>query len=397
VSASGGATALEAPRKTSTDPTVAARWRGFRGPLAVAALVLLAAVIVAVVGSGSRAGTLDPRAVDQAGSKAVAQLLREQGVRVDLVQTTQAAATAAAEGTTLLVAIPDLLVESQLRLLEDTGADLVLVSPGTTALDILAPEIEATGSGSDTSRSPVCAWAPAVRAGDADLGGGVDYTVRPEAGTTAYLCYPEADAAGLARVERADGSRVTVLGSGRPLTNDRLARRGNAALALAALGEQPRLVWYLPSLADVPAGERQSLWSLLPAGIRYGVAQLVVAVLVAALWRARRLGPVVREPLPVVVRAAESVEGRARLYRRAGARDSAATALRRSTVDRLRTALGLPRGADPAAVVTAAAARTGRPPAQVGGLLYGAAPADDRSLVQLADALDDLEREVRAP
>jgi hypothetical protein len=248
----------------------------------------------------------------------VAQLLRGQGVQVDLVQTTREAAAAAGEGTTLLVAVPDLLVESQLRMLEDTGAELVLVSPGSSALEVLAPEIEVTGSGSDTDRSPVCDWAPAVRAGDADVGGGVDYTVRPAAGSTVHLCYPQDDAAGVVRLEGADGSRVTVLGSGRPLTNDRLARRGNAALALAALGGQPRLVWYLPSLADVPAGERQSLWSLLPAGIRYGVAQLVVAALVVALWRARRLGPVVREPLPVVVRAAESVEGRARLYRRAG-------------------------------------------------------------------------------
>ena len=58
--------------------------------------------------------------------------------------------------------------------------------------------------------------------------------------------------------------------------------------------------------------------------------------------------------------------------------------------------LGVAR-AEPTAVVAAVAARSSRPAAEVGALLYGAAPADDASLVRLADALDDLEREVRRP
>ena len=75
-------------------------------------------------------------------------------------------------------------------------------------------------------------------------------------------------------------------------------------------------------------------------------------MLLLALWRARRLGPVVAEPLPVVVRAAETVEGRARLYRRGGARGQAARgAARRRPVAGSGRALGLPRRADPPAVV----------------------------------------------
>jgi hypothetical protein len=81
--------------------------------------------------------------------------------------------------------------------------------------------------------------------------------------------------------------------------------------------------------------------------VKFGVVQLLVALGVLALWRGRRLGPVVEEPLPVVVRAAETVEGRSRLYRKAGARDVAAEALRRAAVRRLGTALGLPRRAAP--------------------------------------------------
>jgi hypothetical protein len=106
---------------------------------------------------------------------------------------------------------------------------------------------------------------------------------------------------------------------------------------------------------------------------------------------------VVAEPLPVGVRAAETVEGRARLYRRAGARDTAAEALRAGLRSRLVPLLGQPARSEPPAVVDAVAARSRRTPPEVAALLYGAAPADDAALVRLADELDVLEREVRRP
>ena len=97
------------------------------------------------------------------------------------------------------------------------------------------------------------------------------------------------------------------------------------------------------------------------------------------------------------MRAAEATEGRARLYRRAGARDRAADALRGATLARIAPRFGLTGGADPAAVTEALARRTHRPAHALTELLYGSAPADDAALVALADALDELEREVRAP
>jgi hypothetical protein len=116
------------------------------------------------------------------------------------------------------------------------------------------------------------------------------------------------------------------------------------------------------------------------------VLQLAIAVALLALWRARRLGPVVTEPLPVVVRAAETVEGRALLYRRAGAADHAGEALRQATRDRLGDLLGTPD------LVAEIARRTGRHDTET--LLYGPPPAGEAELVALADALDALENEV---
>ena len=112
-----------------------------------------------------------------------------------------------------------------------------------------------------------------------------------------------------------------------------------------------------------------------------------------------RAQPDTAEPLPVVVRAAEATEGRARLLRKSRGRDRAALRLREGCIRRLGPLVGLPRGATPDALVDAVSARTQRSAPEVHGLLYGAfpgqAPPDDASLVRLADGLDELEREVR--
>ena len=112
------------------------------------------------------------------------------------------------------------------------------------------------------------------------------------------------------------------------------------------------------------------------------------------VWRGRRLGRVVAEPLPVVVRAAETVEGRGRLYHAAGARGSAAEALRSGTRDRVSARLGAGRSPAPEVLVDLVASRTSRPATDVHALLYGPPPVDDAALVLLARTLDALALEV---
>ncbi|MFY1598291.1 DUF4350 domain-containing protein [Micromonospora sp. WMMD737] len=138
------------------------------------------------------------------------------------------------------------------------------------------------------------------------------------------------------------------------------------------------------------------LWSAFPGWLWALLAQLAVAALLAALWRARRLGPPAVEPLPVTVRSAETVLGRARLYEKAGARDAAARTLRSAALDRLTPRLHLPPTAPPADVAAAVAARTGDDPRWTDEVLHGAAPETDQDLLDLARALDRLTR-VAAP
>lgn len=357
---------------TSVSPDARAVWRAARIPVAVVVLVLLTGVVLSLARSGGDGRDLDPGSAGPGGSRALARLLAEQGVRVEPVTSS---ADVAARGATLLVTSPALVDDATLRTLTAEAASVVLVAPDQRALDAVAPGMTAGGTLPTTARAPGCALTGAVAAGPATLGG------------TAYrapvTCYDGALAA--------SGS-LTVLGSGDPLTNTALADEGNAALALRLLGGHDRLTWYLPAAGDpgLRTGQ-ESLHDLLPDGWVFGALQLGVSAALFALWRARRLGPVVTEPLPVVVRAAETVEGRARLYHRAGARDHAAEALRRATRDRLRPALGLPADAEPEAVLAALAARTGRDAREV---LYGPPPADDAALVRLAGSLDALENEV---
>ena len=95
-----------------------------------------------------------------------------------------------------------------------------------------------------------------------------------------------------------------------------------------------------------------------------------------------------------MVRASETVEGRGRLYRSHRARDRAAAALRTATLQRLLPRLGLGPGASAPAVVTTVAQRSGADPGFVSHHLFGPPPATDNDLLQLARALDEIERQV---
>lgn len=378
-------------------PTVRQVWRAARGPVLIALVLLLLAVAAVASRLGPPAGYLDPSAVDDAGSRAVATLLADRGTTVRTVHTVPQARQAAGPDTLLLLTRPWLLSKRQLTALRGLPGDRMLVEPTPDTLKALAPAVTATGSVTVSARGPGCDLRAARLAGDADTGGDLYEVGGDVASSDVDLCYPARGKASLVRLTR-DGRTVAVLDSGEPLTNGRLDEHGNAALAMNLLGSRPTLVWLLPNLpAAPPRGEGTSPVALLPDGVVLAVGQLAVAVLLLALWRARRLGPVVAEPLPVVVRASETVEGRSRLYRSRRARDSAAEALRAGCRARLAPRLGLSRDASPSALVEAVAARTGRSPVDVGALLYGATPGDDAALVRLADDLDAMEMEVRRP
>ncbi|GHF66054.1 DUF4350 domain-containing protein [Streptomyces griseosporeus] len=388
---------------TSASPTARQVLTRTRGIALALVLLLAGAIAIAVVRSNDRHGTLDPRSADPLGSRAVAQLLADRGVHTRVVTTLDEARNAAGPDTTLLVAVPDLLTAGQQRQLHtataESGGRTLLVAPGTTSVETLAPGVTADpATSADSTLSPDCDLPAARRAGTADTGGIRYTTTRLDADE----CYPSRRLATLLRLPASGNGDTVVLGAPDILFNKRLDEQGNASLALQLLGSRPHLVWYLPSLSDTTAtdpDDEQSLLDLLPSGWLWGTLQLFIAVALAALWRARRLGPLVPEKLPVAIRASETVEGRARLYRKANARDRAAAALRSTTRTRLAPLVGVPvtQAHAPEALLPALSAHLHGDGQPLHTLLFGPPPHDDAALITLADQLDALEREVRRP
>ncbi|WP_129842297.1 DUF4350 domain-containing protein [Streptomyces sp. RFCAC02] len=379
---------------SSVSPTARALWRRGRGFLLAAAILAAAGLLIALIGDDDH-GSLDPRSATPSGTRALAELLADHGVDTTVVTTAREAAAAASGETTLVLphaaALSDTAATTLRGATADTGGRTVLLAPDGPALDAFAPGLTATELGTtEEAAAPSCAYAPAGRAGTVRLGG-LGYT-DSSSGTTA--CYPVAGLSTLLLLPDSGGDTV-VLGSPDLLRNEHLDEEGNAALALQLLGSRPHVVWYFPTGDEVTGGSGDSsVLGLTHPAWRWGAFQLAIAAVLAALWRARRLGPVVTERLPVVVHAAETTEGRARLYHRAGARDTAADALRTAARTRLAPLAGLAATAahSPGELPGAVAARTGDPAPHVHDLLFGPPPADDAALVRLAGDLDALER-----
>jgi Domain of unknown function (DUF4350) len=387
------------PRSTAELSAGAPRSRNrWRSPLVIAAIVVLGGIAVALLAPRPAApsGYLDPDSTQPTGTRALNDLLAGRGTQVVRVASAQAAAAAVQQGASaIVVTSPALLSSQQLRTIASARAAVLLVEPTSSALTVLAPAIALAGYAAVRPAEPECGLPAAMLAGNADLGGP---GLRLEAGSPGITCYPGAGGEFLAQYGRGTG-QVTVLSSGAPLQNQHLAALGNAALALNLLGGRGRVAWLVPSALEglgTPAGEPASLWSLVPLGAYLVAAELGVALLMAAAWRARRLGPLVAEQLPVVVRAAETTEGHARLYQAVRAREQAAQSLRRAVIGRLMPALGLAPETGADAVASEIASRTRLTPDQVQRLLFGPAPVSDAQLVSLADDLDAMEREVRA-
>jgi hypothetical protein len=393
----------EAERVAGARPTVSGAsipgvWRRYRVMVLALVAILVVAVAIGVARSRGAQGRLDPRSAGPDGGRALAALLGDRGVRVDRVTDPNALTSGSDSRTVLLVPIPGLLKATTARTVGDIGqGSVVLVGPSQDVLDTVGTDVRSSSFTPTRTRSPGCADPAATAAGDALTGG---TTYESEGGTRCYGGdgYAAPMIVGTTRA----GARLVVLGTGATLTNDRLDEDGNASLGLNLLGgdgSATELRWLVPAPGSA-AGDA-SPTSLLPGWVLPALVQLLFAGLLVALWRGRRLGPPVVEPLPVVVRAAEAVEGRSRLYRRAQARDRAAAALRSGALARVVPRLGIdsPAGGEPSreAVVAAIAARSGQPEAAVHATLYGPPPTDDAALIALADSLDSLVRETLDP
>jgi hypothetical protein len=355
----------------------------------IGAVLLGAGAIGAALSSAtewSQRGLLDPDSAGPAGTRALAQILRAQGVQVDVVRSLDAATAAARADDTLVLPSTAALSDDALGDLAERAGRTVLVDPSTRDVRLLLGE-EPAGFAPAAAVAPDCALPDAERAG-AIVPGSL-FTAGDEA---VEGCYPVEEGFGLITTDR------TVAIDGRELfTNAHLTADGNAALALSLMGAQPRVVWYMPTIEDTDLADGDpTLGDITPPWVTPAIILLLVAGGVAILWRGRRFGPLVAENLPVAVRAAETTEGRARLYARSRDAVHALDSLRVGSLDRLARLLGLGPAARAAEIADAAAHRIGAPPALVRDILIETIPSTDADHVAASDRLRDLEAAVRA-
>lgn len=370
-------------------PTLRQRWRRARWVLLALGVIVALAALSVYLTAPRPGGRMDPTSTSPDGARALVELVRDQGVEV-VEAPDFASVQAAARPDALIVVVQTyhLVDEELLRRLAALPGDRLVVEPMSRTRNALAPEIESAGSTSfGAGRRPDCDLREATRAGAAQLGMSTAY--ESSGATPVVRCYEGA----LVRYS-ASGRQVTVVGSSDFMTNDALLKEGNAALAMNLTGTRPRMIWYAPQFTEGESSGGATLLDLIPEQVRWIFWQLVLVVALTAGWKARRLGPLVAERLPVVVRASETVEGRGRLYRSRRARDSAASALRTATLQRIVPRLGLGRNADPAAIAHGVAVRCQMAPQSATHLLFGPPPGHDAGLVSLARELDDIERQV---
>jgi hypothetical protein len=361
------------------------RVRWLVGVVLVVVLVLLA--ILVVLGAAGRQQADDPRSSTPDGAGALGTLLTAEGIRVSTTNQVDETAVDAAPTRTLVVANADQLEPAAARRLLTAGwGGVILLRPNTAALTRFG--VQASGRATTYgSVPPNCPVEAAQRAGTITVTGArASYAAT---GPADFACYPSGDGHLYLRAASADGVPVELVGGA--VANSELAGDGNAAFAMNVFGQRSEITW-LMARTERPSGAGDSP-GLLPPWWEIALVQCAVAFAVVAIWRGRRLGPILSEPLPVRVRAAETVEGHGRLYFRLSARDRAADALRGGAIRRLSTAFG--HSDDPDALSEAVGRRTGRNPAEVRQLLFDNVPGSDDDLVNLATHLDRLEQEAR--
>ncbi|MGB7448896.1 MAG: DUF4350 domain-containing protein [Ornithinimicrobium sp.] len=383
-----------------------ARTRPVTRRLVIWTVVVLAltAVITVLIGlSGSSTRPLDPENPEGEGMQALAQVLSQQGVQVDIVRGVSSLPEGSAAGATVLIANTDYLSADSGKAVmryARSASSVVVLAPADNLRQTLDVDVDVTDRPTPTPMSPECdldLWnnGEEVSRAGARLRVGTQLT-RQEV-TTCLPPSPGFNAGGAREghlVQLASTTqtpRIVVAGLAVALTNEHITAQANAATGLRLLGASPRLVWVIPNLGDAGETPPQGLFDVLPEPLLPSMAVIVAALAAWSIVRGRRLGPVTTEPLPVVVRAIETTTSRGRLYREAQDRSRALASVQLATRRRLATRLALPAGASAEAVVAEVVAVSGRDTAQVHRLLVDSSAADDETLVRIAREARSLE------
>jgi hypothetical protein len=264
-----------------------------------------------------------------------------------------------------------------------SGGRLVIASPGSaTAFGADIERTEPIGVLGTTHLSPNCVADVTqgvgnivVRAPDQVLD-----SIRPRS----VWCYPHGNGAFLIETPLGSGSLVA-MGGYSPFTDQLLREGDNAALALRVFGGGGPIVF---GSALPPAAQHRGLWATVPSFVKVLIFEIIIAMIMFAFVRGRRLGrPVIEEPVESIP-AGELVVATGGLFRRARATGYSARLIRERAKTSLARRTGLAQDSPRFAASVAAAA--GMPEDRVERALGGPEPANDTELLVLAKELDEI-------
>jgi len=293
-------------------------------------LLLLAAVVIVTLligGAGSGGDPYSPRSVDPEGARGIVETLEALGATVELNNSVPDATSTSA-----------LLLEHRLTE-EDTFAITQWVRRGGVLVvaDKSSPFIEPVGLPIfGTTVEPSACSIEALT----DVGRLETPNISQFETFDLQSCHRITDGAFVVARPDGDGTIVSV-GSRDLFTNDLLDEEDNAALAVNLLAPDPANaeVTFIGT-SVIPAGEASG-GELLGRKVFLALLQLLAAFLFYALHRARRLGKVVTEPLPVIIEGSELVLQAGVLSERANDPSSAAQVLREDFLERAHRIFGV--------------------------------------------------------
>ena len=380
------------PAGSASNPAVRRR----PGPIvAVVSLIIVGAfaalAVAALIVGGSRermptgnSTPGDPGSFRSTGTAALAQTLAAHGVAVRVARDQQELRgwPEATPSTVVVISRATSASESSTRILRDKtrhARRIVVLDPRSEVLDqwgVSTAVISSTGSTlTSAAQCSVAGIAP-------------PFAKYVSTATSAiHSCSVDPAVIGAA-MDGASTRIVLINGGDRVGIQD--GANDHAGIAVRMIGAGTQVQWFAPNYTDLMNDNPEPMTQakLEPDVPRWlwPMAGLGAFVLIALmLWRGRRFGQLITEPLPAVVKAAETTEDARR----------AAAQLRGQALRTIPKRLGVSRHAPVDDIVAAVSRATGRDLATVYALLAGPLPVDDDGLVAFATDLSTLEEEVR--
>jgi hypothetical protein len=353
-----------------------------------ALLVVLVLIALAAPSRRNDGPSLDPTSTGATGTRAAVEVAGRLGADVEV------SSSLPDDDVDVALVFEDLLdgvAADRITTWVERGGTLVVAAPSS----LLTPpaELEAVDPFSDELRV-ARDGCDAVRPEGLDALGGLAShgpVARFDVPDGSQACFDDGTGAVVVVTPVGDGLLVSV-GTPWVFTNEALDQADNAGLlAVLAVPEPGTRLAVLVAGEDGSDLRPSSDGGLgLPTGVSLAVVQALVAFVVYALFRSRRLGKPVPEDPPVVIAGSELTRAVGGLMEHAGTRDRAAASLRRAARARLASAFGLPAGADATAVALTVAHRTGLDADRLERALIDGPVPDDDALAALGRELDGL-------